>query len=97
MANLLVFWGGVQNGFNAYSHQPVRYAVSIRCPTLLVYGEKDEKVSKNETDDIFRNLGGPKKLVTYPLAGHGDYLVRYKVKWSNDIAEFLNAHLKHAD
>jgi uncharacterized protein len=94
MSNLLVFWGGVQNGFNAYSHQPVKYASSIKCPTLLFYGEKDEKVSKKETDDIFRNLDGPKKLVTFPLAGHGNYLVQYKTKWSNDIAEFLNAQLK---
>jgi len=94
MSNLLVFWGGVQNGFNAYNHQPVKFASSIHCPTLLLYGEKDEKVSKKETDDIFRNLEGPKKLVIYPLAGHSDYLVRYKSKWSNDIAGFLNTHLK---
>jgi pimeloyl-ACP methyl ester carboxylesterase len=50
MAHLLVFWGGVQNGFNAFSHNPVDYAKKIKCPTLLFYGAKDEKVSPGETN-----------------------------------------------
>ena len=89
MANLLVFWGGIQNGFNGFKHNPVQYAKSITCPALLLYGEKDEKVSRKEMDAIYRNLNGPKKMVTYPLAAHEDYLIRYKVKWKADISAFL--------
>lgn len=29
MANLLVFWGGVQNDFNAFKHNPTDYAKNI--------------------------------------------------------------------
>ena len=72
MAGLLVFWGGVQNNFWAFSHNPTQYAKSIHCPTLLLYGEKDKKVSRNEINSIFQNIPGRKQLVTYPLAGHSN-------------------------
>lgn len=70
MAGMLMFWGGLQNGFWAFSHNPIEYAKNISCPTLLLYGEKDNRVSREEIKSIFSNLKGPKKLVTYPLAGH---------------------------
>jgi len=90
MAGMLMFWGGVQNGFWAFSHNPVDYAKSISCPTLLLFGEKDNRVSREETDSIFSNLKGPKKLVTYPLAGHENYLNKYKEQWVGDIKSFLS-------
>jgi hypothetical protein len=90
MAHLLVFWGGVQNGFNAFEHNPVDYARKIKCPTLLFYGAKDEKVTEDETKAIFERLAGPKKLVTFPLAGHENYLVKYKESWTAEVSGFLN-------
>jgi uncharacterized protein len=89
MASLLVLWGGVQNNFWAFSHDPIEYAKSIVCPTLLLYGEKDKKVSREEINTIFNNLKGRKELVTYPLAGHENYLVHYKDKWIGDVMNFL--------
>ena len=89
MASLLVFWGGVQNNFWAFSHNPDKYAKAIRCPVLLLYGEKDNKVSRAETDAIYANLQGPKTLKTYPLAGHDNYLKQYKPQWISDVTGFL--------
>ncbi len=89
MAGLLDFWGGVQNGFWAFGHQPVEYAKSVHCPVLLLWGEKDEKVSRQETEDIFARLAGIKQLKIYPLAGHENYLRQYKAAWTNDIDSFL--------
>ncbi len=89
MAGLLVFWGGVQNGFWAFSHNPTTYAKKISCPTLLLYGEKDKNVSKSEIDAIFSNLSGKKILKTYPLAGHENYLNKYKMEWIQDVSNFL--------
>ena len=34
MAGLLVFCGGLQNGFWAFGHNPTKYAKKITCPTL---------------------------------------------------------------
>ena len=45
MAYLLVFWGGTINGFNAFNHNPQNYASQVKCPVLLMYGLKDDKVS----------------------------------------------------
>jgi alpha-beta hydrolase superfamily lysophospholipase len=90
MANLLVFWGGVQNGFNAFKHNPVDYAKQITCPVLLLSGEKDDRVSLKEINGIFNNLAGKKKLTTYPLAGHENYLKKYKDEWTSDITTFIN-------
>lgn len=90
MAGLLVFWGGIQNGFWAFDHNPEEYAKKIHCPVLLFYGEQDPKVSREETDEIFANLKGDKYLVTFPEAGHENYLNKYKEEWLETVAKFLN-------
>lgn len=89
MAGLLVFWGGVQNNFWALGHNPTEYAKKINCPTLLLYGEQDKNVSRQEIDEIYLNLKGRKKLRTYELAGHENYLIKYKEQWTTDINNFL--------
>lgn len=89
MAGLLVFWGGVQNGFWAFSHNPTEYAKKISCPTLLLYGEKDKNVSREDVDEIFLTLKGQKKMKTFELAGHENYLTKYKPEWTSEVTEFL--------
>lgn len=89
MAGLLVFWGGLQNGFPAFSHNPIEYSKKVTCPTLLLYGGKDEKVSQQEIYDIYTNLKGKKQLRVYPLAAHENYLHRYKDQWLQDVDSFL--------
>ena len=89
MSELLVFWGGAQNQFNAFEHNPEKYACKINCPVLLMIGEQDEKVSMEETQIIDTNLKGPKTLVTYPLAGHENYLNQYKYQWYTEVLKFL--------
>jgi alpha-beta hydrolase superfamily lysophospholipase len=92
MAGLLVFWGGLQNGYWAFGHNPVDYAKKITCPALLLYGEHDKNVSRREIDGIYKNLAGEKTLKTYQLAGHENYLTKYKTEWTKDVADFLTVH-----
>ncbi len=92
MASLLMFWGGVINGFWAFNHNPIEYSKSITCPTLLLYGEKDEKVSKEEIDDIFENLICKKELNLYKEAGHESYLIKYMEQWKENVSKFLNRY-----
>ncbi len=91
MAGLLVFWGGLQNNFWAFGHNPIEYAKKITCPTLLMYGALDNKVSRAEIDEIFANIQVEKQLKIYPTAGHENYLVKYKQEWVEDITNFLAA------
>ncbi|MFT4062089.1 MAG: alpha/beta fold hydrolase [Edaphocola sp.] len=92
LAGLLVFWGGAENGFWAFGHNPENYASHIDCPVLLMYGGKDPNVSKEETEAIFDNLKGPKTLKIYPEAGHENYLLKYRQDWSNDVTKFLKSY-----
>ena len=97
MAGLLVFWGGLQNGFWAFSHNPINYAKTITCHTLLLCGAKDEKVSRQEIDGIFNNLAGQKKMIVYPQTGHENYLTHNKEKWTQDVLSFLQQIHRRVD
>lgn len=88
MSHLLVFWGGVQNGFWAFDHSPETYAKKIRCPVLLMHGSKDPKVSVDEINRIYQALESPKTLVRFDEAGHEDYL-KFGTKWKDSIIDFL--------
>ena len=89
MAALLVTWGGWLNGFNAWSHNPAEYAAHISCPVLLMYGEKDIRVSRAETDEIFHNLKGEKTLKLFAHAGHENYLAKYLPEWMEATRAFM--------
>jgi len=89
LAGMLVFWGGIENGFWAFSLKPTDYAKAVTCPTLLMYGGKDQKVIPEETNDIYSNLNGWKELKIYPLSAHEDYLIKYRERWTRDVNTFL--------
>jgi alpha-beta hydrolase superfamily lysophospholipase len=89
MASLLVFYGGVINGFWAFDHNPINYASHIQAPVLLMNGGKDARVSLEEIDDIYANLKGPKKKVIFPNAGHESYLNDYAKEWKKEVSGFL--------
>jgi alpha-beta hydrolase superfamily lysophospholipase len=89
MAALLVFYGGMMNGFWAFDHNPIDYAKKVNCPTLLLSGGSDERVSLREIDDIYNNLQGEKQKIIYPRSGHESYLNKYAVEWRQDVDCFL--------
>ncbi len=89
MAGLLCFWGGIQNGYWAFGHNPSTYAKAVRCPTLLLYGTQDERVTLEETEAIYTNLAGPKTLRVYPNAGHDMFIAPNRMAWINDVVSFV--------
>lgn len=89
-SDLLLFYGGLQNGFDAYAHNPIDYAKSIDIPTLLMYGAKDQRVTRTEIDEIYKNLAGPKRLEILPNSGHANYLRKSHIGWKNIVSSFLN-------
>ena len=92
IAGMLMFWGGVENGFWPFSHNPEEYAKNIKLPVLLMYGGVDNRVSITETDAIFANLKGPKELRAFPLCGHEDYLPKYRDEWVSYVKSFLQTN-----
>ena len=90
MAGVLLFWGGLENGFWGFGHNPVEYAKNISCPTLLQYGEKDALVTRPEIDSIYAHLTCRKQLITYPLAGHDNFGATYGEVWHQNVVRFLD-------
>jgi alpha-beta hydrolase superfamily lysophospholipase len=94
MARLLLFWGGVQNGFNAFGHNPVDYATAVHCPTLLMHGAGDRYVKTAEAEAVFAALAGPKQWELFADAGHQSYCFKCPDRWAAVVSEFLAEHLK---
>lgn len=92
LGHLLVFWGGAQNGFNGFSHNPADYAKKVKIPTLHIWGAKDDRVMRHETDAIFNNLAGEKKLVVLENGEHSGLLLTEPMKWKSSVREFLEKY-----
>lgn len=90
LATLITFWGGVENGFWAFNMKPSEFVKQIHCPVLLQWGRNDPRVRQEETDLIYANLPGPKKLVVYETCGHESLCEKEKEKWMNEVGNFLS-------
>lgn len=89
LAQLLVFWGGVQQDFDGFQHNPVEYARSVTCPALLMHGDQDRRISMREVRAIFENLAGPKKFTAFAGVGHESYLAARRDDWRRAVGDFL--------
>lgn len=89
LAELLVFWGGVQQGYNAFAHNPAKYARNVSVPSLLMYGEKDNKVLPVERERVFEALKGVKTFKVIPGAGHGLLAGSSPEEWGRSVKDFL--------
>ncbi|MDQ2805793.1 MAG: alpha/beta fold hydrolase [Chloroflexota bacterium] len=88
-AQTLVFWGSVQQGMNGFADNPVEYAAAVRCPTLLLHGDRDPRVTVAQTAEIYSALGGPKTLVRFPPAGHESLYSADSARWEAAVHSFL--------
>jgi uncharacterized protein len=90
LAEMLMFWGSVEHGYWGFNYKPADYASKITMPVLLQWGRLDDRVSIDETNRIFNNLGAKdKKLVIYETCGHESYRNRETEKWQTEISDFL--------
>jgi uncharacterized protein len=90
MAGVLTFWGAFQQGYWTFGHNPSRYAKSVECPALLLFGELDDRVSMEETREIYDNMKGQKVLVTYPGVGHNIFTPENASNWTRDVSSFIS-------
>ena len=89
LAQLVVFWTGVQHGFNGFAHNPIEYAKAVDCPTLILVGERDRTMEIAEVEKLYQNLDVPKNMVIFPEAGH-EVLARADSElWTKAVRDFL--------
>lgn len=89
LAEAIVFWGGIQHGFNGFAHNPVDYATQVHCPTLILQGELDQWTTAAEIDRIYQNLRGTKQLSIFPHTGHNLLVTVDRNRWKQDVDKFL--------
>jgi uncharacterized protein len=89
IATMLTFWGGVINGFWAYSLKPWNYATKIKCPVLLQHGTNDPRVTEEETKHLYNNITAPKKWVEYETCAHESLCTKEHNKWVMEVSAFL--------
>ena len=80
-AELLVYWGGLQMGFDGFAHNPADYATRVTCPTLLMHGTGDARAHLADARQVFDHLAGPKQFVEFAATGHESYVKRHKDEW----------------
>jgi uncharacterized protein len=88
-AELLVLWGGLQRGFNAFKHNPVDYASTLSIPVLFMHGENDPRATLQEGQRVFDAVPGPKEWVTFPRSKHESYVGPHRERWRQAIRFFL--------
>lgn len=89
LSAMLVFWGGVQHGFNGFAHNPVNYARSVRCPTLLMQGENDINVGRPAFAAMTDALGVNGTSVLFPNTGHAFIMKAQPKLWRSSVQAFL--------
>jgi len=88
-AELLVFWGGWQTGFNGFKHNPVDYARQVSCPILFLHGGRDPLARIGEARTVFDAVPGPKEFQEFPEATHEAGFTRDPVGWTAAVRRFL--------
>jgi uncharacterized protein len=91
MATLLTCFGGLQLGYNGFEHNPSEYSKKVNCPVLHLAGDKDDRVTNEETDEVFKNLRtADKELYIFKGAGHEALNENFEEEWRNACRDFLS-------
>jgi hypothetical protein len=94
-AQMLVFWGGRQFGFNAFANNPVDYAASVRCPILFLHGGADPRARLAEARQVYEAVPGRKWFKEFAGVGHAAILAYHPEQWKDTVGQFLkDTHLE---
>jgi pimeloyl-ACP methyl ester carboxylesterase len=88
-AELLVFWGGRQAGFNGFGHNPVDYATAVKCPILFLHGSADPRAQAEEARRVFAAVPARKHFKEFPGIGHEAPVIRCPEEWKKVVNQFL--------
>lgn len=94
-AELLVYWGGRQAGYDGFKHNPADYAASVTCPALLMHGTDDPRARLGEGRRVYAAMRGVKIFKIFPSAGHEACAARFKDEWKKDVGTFLQNHIQN--
>jgi uncharacterized protein len=88
-AELLVFWGSVQQRHNGFAFNPAADARAVTCPALVLHGDADPRATTAQTTAVYTGLGNVKTFATFPGAGHALLAATAPQEWEQVVARFL--------
>ncbi len=91
-AELLVFWGGAEMGFNGFKHNPVAYAAKVTCPALFFHGSADPRAHVEEARSVYEAVAGPKEFKAFANLGHASGVTRFPDEWKKTARDFLRTN-----
>ena len=89
LAHLLVFWGGVQNGYWGFAHNGIDYAPSVHCPALVMSGTNDPWVLPEEARSVTRQMRGETTCATIAGVSHEGAYPKNPQGWRLEVQSFL--------
>jgi pimeloyl-ACP methyl ester carboxylesterase len=89
-ADLLIFWGGVQQGYWAAGLNPADSARSVRCPAIVFQGGRDARVTTAQARSVFDGLGGPKQFELFDTSYHCGFREADPARWRRTVEAFLD-------
>ena len=90
VANLICFWGSVEEWYWIFGIKPTEYAKQITCPILIEWGSIDERVKRSEAELIYKNLASVnKKFIEYKGCGHESFYAKLPQEWMKNVSAFL--------
>lgn len=89
-AELLVFWGGRQHGFDGFALRPADDAARVPCPALVFHGSADPRATPEMVRRVFAPLPGRKSLVTIEGVGHTPVAHAAPDRWAEAVGPFLD-------
>ncbi|QDU22204.1 alpha/beta hydrolase [Urbifossiella limnaea] len=90
-AEMLVFWGSVRGGFDAFAHDPAEYARGCRVPALVLHGGADRNATPAEGRAIFEALPDRKELVVFDGVGHTSLCAADRPRWAAAVGRLVGS------
>ena len=78
------------------ARSPITYVENVRCPLLVIQGDNDPRVPREESDQMverLRTLGRPVDYITFEGEGHGFARRENQLLVHERTTEFLERHL----
>ena len=93
LADLLLFWGGLEAGIDARQHRPMADAQAVRVPALVLHGARDTRATPDQALRVYHALRGPKRLHVAREGGHAPLLYVDAEAWARELQWLLEATL----
>ncbi|MFN0051896.1 MAG: alpha/beta hydrolase [Planctomycetales bacterium] len=89
-AELMLIWGGVQHGIDGFEHDAVADASRVGCPTMILRGENDPRVSAADVQAIFDALTVERDLETISGVGHESCCRSNPEEWKAGVEPYVD-------